>query len=143
MKIFVICEYDYDGYNICIYGIFTKREYAEKYKDLYKNKLLKIPIVEWEIDRNLEALELGLKGYYTRATISGKITIFEDDPHRPDSDWHEDRLVSHQAETKKYFILECCIFAKNENDAIKITEDKRRKLITENKWPADETIERK
>ncbi len=129
--IYIVTQGVYSDY--CIRGVFDSRELAEKYiaafsESQYCNTMR---IEEWEVNPFKYELQNGYKPYFVRMDREGNtIEIMVADTAYG---FENGTLYGVDANGNMY---NCC-FAKSNEHAIKITNERRIQIIAEGNWPSD------
>lgn len=134
MKLYVVTEGDYSDYHIC--GIYSTPEKAERARALYHAD----SIEEWEQDAMPDAPE-GMT-YFAVAMQRDGTTVYvrprNADAREEEYDWcptWPTRWVNGKLESID--AVEFTMFARDEQHAVKIANERRAQLIAENLWCTD------
>jgi hypothetical protein len=125
LKIYIVTDGIYSDYKIC--GVYTTKELAQKFVDIYGGE-----IEQWEVDDD-EVIKNKYNLYKITMDISGntkEINI--------SNDWYDylrinkyDNDITHVRFEEDLTHLDIFVLAKDEQSAIKIANEKRIKYISE------------
>lgn len=130
-KVYIVTSGDYSDYGI--EAVFDSKKLAEEYINKYKELGFGSckDIEEWNLNPKTREIKKGFKPYMVRMDHEG---ILEDIMDKNIS-WGFDGLEDCvRFDYKKSMTLFC--FAKDENHAVKITNEKRIDYIKSNLWPS-------
>jgi hypothetical protein len=128
MKVYIVTAGDYSSYHIC--GIFSTKVLAKKFINSFKRKNLFNDfndIVTWNLDNFKEYLEQKFKPYFVRMNKEGDTLCIEPSDNNYINDYGN---INFDIKGNLYNY----IWAKDEEHAIKITNEKRIQLIEQDKW---------
>lgn len=125
MKIYIVTKGEYSDYRIR--GVFTDREKADKFLDSITTKYGDNTIEEW--DANIPDSPKSYKYFFVKMSKSGDVkyvctSYYFSSKEEISFRFSEELMFSYQ-------------FAKDEKHAVKIANERRTRLIAENKWGVD------
>jgi len=127
-KIYLVTRGKYSDYRVS--AVFNEKELAEKYINSFKvDGFVDFRIEEYNLNPFSKELKKGYNPYFLRMKKNGEcIEIYI-----KDSDYcFEDGEIKIKFDIEKNIYFN--VFAKNENHAIKIANEKRLQLIVLNRW---------
>ena len=125
-KVYIITAGSYSDYRIV--GVFDDKELAKKFIELYDPSHY-WGIEDWELNPHAFELQNGYKAYELKMDKDGNSS---DISQLGEEGYEKDMPIYRFG--AGYLLWHKC-FAKDENHAIKITNELRTRLIAENKWP--------
>lgn len=129
MKVFVVTSGDYSDYGI--EAMFTTRVRAQAYIDAIHLRDAN-DIEEWELDPLSQELESGLSPF--RVFMAKDGTVRSAGPATYDFDKGCKLTCPFPRNKDSVVELQCTCWAKDEQHAIKITNEKRAQIIAMNLW---------
>ena len=126
--IYVVTFGEYSDYRID--AIFTKKELAEKYIDMFGHvgSWNQMEIEEWEVNPHRRELRAGMKPFDVRMDKDGNTVKIERTDYPRGFDANEVGFTIDNT------CICCKCLAKDEKHAIKITNERRAQYIALNKW---------
>ena len=129
-KVFVVTSGTYSDYSID--SIFTNRELAQSFIDVFKDDWNTMEIEEWDLDPNKTHVKQNRKPYFLRINKNGDIS----DLSLANSTYYfkEDIPKAKISYTRDFEWMNINCFADDENHAVKIAGEKMAQILATNSW---------